>query len=224
MLCYHNAMQNILNAFLSHDLKALIESIGLIGVYFVVFAESGLLIGFFLPGDSLLFTAGLLASPAFHFFNIWTLLFGSWIAAIVGDNVGYAFGKKVGPTLFKKEHSILFHPENLKKAQNFYEKHGGKAIVLARFMPIIRTFAPIVAGIGTMDYKKFALYNFIGGTLWVWGMVFLGYFLGSVIPESEVDKYIIPIILVIIAVSVIPPLIHVFKERKNASVNKKVEN
>jgi membrane-associated protein len=206
-------MQNIIDAFLSHDLKALIESIGLFGVYTVVFAESGLLIGFFLPGDSLLFTAGLLASPAFQFFNIWALVLGCWVGAVSGDNVGYAFGKKVGPTLFKREHSLLFHPENLKKAQDFYEKHGGKAIILARFIPVVRTFAPIVAGIGTMEYKRFVLFNFIGGTVWVWGMIFLGYFLGSVIPEDQVDKYILPIILAIIVISVLPPVIHLLKEK-----------
>jgi membrane-associated protein len=210
-------MQEIITAFMSHDLKALIESIGLIGVYFIVFAESGLFIGFFLPGDSLLFTAGLLASPAFHFFNIWTLLIGSWIAAILGDNVGYAFGKKVGPALFNRKHTILFHPENLKKAQNFYEKYGGKAIILARFVPVVRTFAPIVAGIGTMNYKKFIFFNFIGGTLWVWGMVFLGYFLGRVIPESEVDKYILPVIVLIIVLSVLPPIYHLWKEKRQIS-------
>ncbi len=206
-------MQNIIDAFLSHDLRLLIESIGLFGVYAIVFAESGLLIGFFLPGDSLLFTAGLLASPSFNFFNIWSLVLGSWVAAILGDNIGYAFGKRVGPKLFARKHSVLFHPENLNKAQKFYEKHGGKAIILARFMPVVRTFAPIVAGIGTMDYKKFMMFNFIGGTIWVWGMTFLGYFLGAVIPEDQVDKYILPIILAIIVISVLPPVIHVLKEK-----------
>jgi membrane-associated protein len=210
-------MQNIIDIFLSGDLKLLIENIGLIGVYSIVFAESGLLIGFFLPGDSLLFTAGLLASPAFKFFNIWTLVFGAWVAAVLGDNVGYAFGKRVGIKLFTRKHSLLFHPENLAKAQHFYEKHGGKAIILARFMPVIRTFAPIVAGIGTMNYKKFLLFNFIGGTLWVWGMTFLGYFLGQVIPEDQVDKYILPIVLGIVVISVLPPLVHLYKEKRMAS-------
>ena len=205
-------MQDIISSFLSHDLRAFIESIGLFGVYLVVFAESGLLVGFFLPGDSLLFTAGLLASPAFSFFNIWILVFGCWFAAIFGDSVGYMFGKKAGKTLFKRENSLLFHPENLIKAQNFYEKHGGKAIVLARFMPVIRTFAPIVAGIGTMHYGRFLFFNFIGGTIWVWGMAFLGYFLGSIIPN--VDKYILPIVLIIIVASVLPPLLHLYKEKK----------
>jgi membrane-associated protein len=214
-------MQEIISAFLSHDLKTFIESIGLIGVYLVVFAESGLLVGFFLPGDSLLFTAGLLASPAFGFFNIWALVIGCWIAAIAGDSVGYMFGKKVGPALFKREHSLLFHPENLLKAQKFYEKHGGKAIVLARFMPVIRTFAPIVAGIGSMDYSRFVFFNFLGGTIWVWGMAFFGYFLGSVIPDA--DRYILPIVLVIVVLSVLPPLVHLYQERKNLRLEKQAK-
>jgi len=205
-------VQEIISSFLNHDLRAFIESIGLFGVYLVVFAESGLLVGFFLPGDSLLFTAGLLASPAFEFFNIWALVLGCWFAAIFGDSVGYMFGKKAGKALFKRENSLLFHPENLIKAQNFYEKHGGKAIVLARFMPVIRTFAPIVAGIGTMHYGRFLFFNIMGGTLWVWGMAFLGYFLGSIIPD--VDKYILPIVLIIIVASVLPPLLHLYKEKK----------
>lgn len=189
-----------------------IELIGIIGVYFVVFAESGLLVGFFLPGDSLLFTAGLLASPGFALFDIWHLVIGVWIAAVVGDNVGYEFGKRVGIKLFKKEESLLFKPDNVYKAQKFYDKHGGKAIILARFMPIVRTFVPIVAGIGKMDHKRFTLFNFIGGTIWTWLMTWAGYYLGSVIPN--IDKYLLPIVLVIIIVSVIPPVLHVYKDNK----------
>jgi membrane-associated protein len=205
-------MREVIDAFISGDLKLFIQTIGMVGVYSVIFAESGLLVGFFLPGDSLLFTAGLLASPVFGFFNVWHLVFGAWAAAVIGDNVGYEFGKRVGRGLFKKEKSFLFNPANLLKAQEFYEKHGGKAITIARFMPVVRTFAPIVAGIGHMDHKRFTFFNFIGGTIWVWGMVFGGYFLGKVIPD--VDKYIIPIVLLIILVSVAPPLWHVYKENK----------
>ena len=193
-------------------MKAFIEGIGLFGVYSVVFAESGLLIGFFFPGDSLLFTAGLLSSKAFGFFNIWTLVLGAWIAAVLGDNAGYEFGKRVGRSLFKREKSFLFNPENLIRAQEFYEKHGGKAITIARFMPIIRTFAPIVAGIGHMDRARFMFFNFLGGTIWVWGMTFGGYFLGSIIPN--VDKYILPIVALIILVSIAPPIYHVYKENR----------
>ncbi|EKE00432.1 MAG: hypothetical protein ACD_22C00024G0003 [uncultured bacterium] len=213
-------MQNIINSFLSGDLKLFIEQIGYIGVFLVIFAESGLLIGFFLPGDSLIFTAGLLSSSAFNFFNVWVLLIGCWVAAVVGDNVGYEFGKRVGRKLFVKEKSLLFNPANLIKAQEFYEKHGGKAIILARFIPMVRTFAPIVAGIGHMDHKRFTLFNFIGGTAWVWGMCFAGYFLGTLIPD--VDKYILPVVLVIIVVSVAPPAWHLYKENKETFKDKLV--
>jgi len=207
-------MSEIINAFLHNDLMSFIRNIGLFGVYGVIFAESGLLVGFFLPGDSLLFTAGLLASPTFGLFNIWALFFGAWVSAVAGDNVGYEFGKRVGRKLFRKEKSLFFNPENVMKAQEFYEKHGGKAIVLARFMPIVRTFAPIVAGIGHMDHKRFTLFNFIGGTLWTFGMIFAGYSLGNIIPADEVDKYLLPIVAGIILISVIPPLYHVYKENK----------
>jgi len=212
MVCYDDSMQEIITAFLRNDLKSFVEAIGLFGVYAVVFAESGLLIGFFLPGDSLLFTAGLLSSPAFSFFGIWPLVLGAWAAAVLGDNVGYEFGRRVGRKLFKREKSLLFNPANLERAQNFYEKHGGKAITIARFIPIVRTFAPIVAGIGHMDHKKFTFFNFLGGTAWVWSMTFGGYFLGSLIPD--VDKYILPIVLIIIIASVLPPALHLYKENK----------
>ncbi len=215
-------MSEFFSALFSHDLKNLIEQIGYIGVWGIIFAESGLLFGFFLPGDSLIFTAGLLASPLFNFFNIWILITGSWVAAIVGDNVGYEFGKRVGRKLFKKEKSILFNPKNLLKAQEFYEKHGGKAIVLARFMPIVRTFAPIVAGIAHMDHKRFTLFNAIGGTLWVWGLTLAGYFLGSIIPD--VDKYLLPIIGLIVIFSVLPPVLHLYKENKKSWDQKLLEN
>ena len=191
-----------------------IELIGLVGVYTVVFAESGLLVGFFLPGDSLLFTAGLLASPGFGLFNIWHLVIGTWIAAVVGDNVGYEFGKRVGIKLFRRKESLLFKPENVIKAQEFYEKHGGKAIIIARFMPIVRTFVPVVAGIGKMDHKRFTLFNFIGGTVWTWGMCWAGFYLGSVIPD--IDKYLLPIVLFIIIASVLPPILHIYKENKKS--------
>ncbi|MBI2620699.1 VTT domain-containing protein [candidate division WWE3 bacterium] len=197
---------------MSRDLPTFIENIGYLGVFAVIFAESGLLIGFFLPGDSLIFTAGFLASPSVGFFNIWPLLVGSWVAAIVGDNVGYHFGSKAGKHLFKRDDSLFFHKDNLVRAQEFYEKHGGKTIVLARFIPFVRTFAPVIAGIGRMDMKRFMFYNFLGGTLWVWGLGFIGYFLGSIIPD--VDKYLLPIITLIVAVSVAPPLIHLYRERK----------
>ncbi len=214
-------MQEIIQALVHQDLMTFIRGIGLFGVFGVVFAESGLLIGFFLPGDSLLFTAGLLSSSAFNLFSIWALVLGSWVAAIVGDNVGYEFGKRMGRQLFKREKSFLFNPENLMKAQEFYEKHGGKAITIARFIPIVRTFAPIVAGISHMDHKKFTLYNFLGGTIWTWGMCFGGYFLGSLIPN--VDRYLLPIVALIVIISVLPPAYHMYKENKKTIWEKIIE-
>lgn len=190
------------------DLVELIKSVGLLGVFAIVFAESGLLIGFFLPGDSLLFTAGFLASQGF--LNIWVLAIGSFICAVVGDSAGYAFGRRVGRRLFNRSDSLLFHKDHLFKAERFYEKHGGKAIVLARFMPIVRTFAPIVAGIGTMHYSRFVFFNIFGGFLWAVGVTFAGYFLGSLIPD--VDKYLLPIVAVIIILSVLPSAVHVLQD------------
>jgi len=169
-----------------------------------------LFIGFFLPGDSLLFTAGFLASQGY--LNIWILAPLIFIAAILGDNFGYAFGAKVGPALFTKEDSLLFHKDHLVKANNFYAKHGPKTVVMARFLPIVRTFAPILAGVGKMEYRQFFFYNILGGALWSLGLTWLGYFLGSVVPN--IDKYLIPIILAIIIVSVLPTLYHVLKNRE----------
>lgn len=181
--------------------------IGYAGILAVVFAESGLLIGFFLPGDSLLFTAGFLASQGI--FNISLLAFLSFVGAVAGDSAGYWFGKKIGPKIFQREDSLLFHKHNLLKAEKFYQKHGGKTIILARFMPVVRTFAPILAGVGSMQYRSFISYNLIGGALWGVGIPFLGYFLGSAVPG--IDKYLIPIIAAIILISVIPPAYHTLK-------------
>jgi membrane-associated protein len=194
---------------LLHDLPTLIKSVGYLGVWGIVFAESGLLIGFFLPGDSLLFTAGFLASQGF--FNVWLLVVVAAICAISGDSVGYMTGHRFGRRLFSREDSRFFHKDHLIKAQKFYDLHGGKAIILARFMPIVRTFAPITAGIGKMHYPSFLTYNVVGGILWTFGLTLLGYFLGSVIPD--VDKYLIPIVLAIIVLSVLPSVIHIWQER-----------
>ncbi len=203
------------------DLKELLMTVGYIGVFIIIFAESGLLIGFFLPGDSLLFTAGFLASVGF--FNLPLLILLIVVAAITGDQAGYWFGKKVGPRLFNREDSLLFHKKNVIKTQQFYEKHGGKTIILARFMPIVRTFAPIVAGVGEMHYGRFVFFNVIGGILWGVGVTMAGYILGSVIPD--IDKYLLPIIALIIIASVAPPAWHFWSENKTeimARVNAKL--
>lgn len=198
-----------MEALLHLDIKQLVESFGYIGLFAIIFAESGLLIGFFLPGDSLLFTAGFLASQ--DILNIYVLVPLLFIAAVTGDSVGYTFGHKVGRKLFTKEDSIFFHKKHLLKAQKFYEKHGGKTITIARFLPVVRTFAPIVAGIGNMEYKRFLMYNVLGGFLWAVCLPLAGYFLGNLIPS--VDKYLIPIILAIVILSVLPTAWHLIKER-----------
>ena len=191
------------------DLVSLIKAAGYVGIFLIVFAESGLLIGFFLPGDSLLFTAGFLTSQGYlHIIPLATLTF---IAAVLGDYFGYAFGRKVGPAIFTKEDSLLFSKDHIKKAQDYYEKYGAKTIVLARFIPVVRTFAPIVAGVGEMKYSTFFAYNLIGGLIWGLGMPLLGFFLGSTIPN--IDRYLVPIILFIIVASMIPPFWHFFKEK-----------
>lgn len=191
------------------DLVSLIKTAGYVGLFAIVFAESGLLVGFFLPGDSLLFTAGFLASQGF--LNIWLLSVLLFVAAVVGDSVGYAFGNRVGPKIFTKEDSLFFHKDHLLKAKVFFEKHGGKTIILARFIPVVRTFAPVLAGVGKMKYSTFLLYNIVGGFLWAVGLTFLGYYLGRTIPH--IDKYLLPIIGLIILVSVSPTLVHIYKDK-----------
>jgi membrane-associated protein len=185
-----------------------------IGLFAIIFAESGLLIGFFLPGDSLLFTAGLLSTQADSNLNFWVLLFGCAIFAILGDQVGYMFGKRVGPALFRRPDSRLFKQEYVQRTKDFFEEHGPKTIVLARFVPIVRTFAPILAGVGEMRYAVFFRYNVIGGILWGAGLVTAGKLLGETIPS--VDKYLLPIIGAIVVLSIIPPLLEMRKHRKAA--------
>ena len=191
------------------DLVTLIKAAGYLGLFFIVFAESGLLIGFFFPGDSLLFTAGVLASQ--EYLHIISLVIITFSAAVLGDNFGYAFGRRVGVKIFTREDSIVFHKDHLKRAEGFYKKYGPSTIILARFMPVIRTFAPIVAGVGRMKYRQFLAYNFLGGFVWGLGMPLLGYISGSTIPN--IDKYLLPIVLVIITASVAPPAWHFFKEK-----------
>lgn len=193
------------------ELKTLLEVTGYAGIGAIVFAESGLLIGFFLPGDSLLFTAGFLASQGI--FNIIWLASLCFLAAVLGDSVGYAFGHRVGRRIFTREDSLLFHTRNLQRAQAFYDRHGGKTIILARFLPVVRTFAPVLAGVGSMPYQRFLAYNIVGGALWAIGLTVLGYYLGSAIPD--VDRYLLPIIVGIIVLSVLPVIVHTLRSAED---------
>ncbi|OGM14098.1 hypothetical protein A3D84_03255 [Candidatus Woesebacteria bacterium RIFCSPHIGHO2_02_FULL_42_20] len=195
---------------LNFDIVELIKTWGYIGLFFIVFAESGLFFGFFLPGDSLLFTAGFLASQ--NFLNIVVLVPLLIIAAISGDSVGYWMGRRFGNWLMRQKETFFFQKKYMTRAQEFYDKHGGKTIVMARFVPAVRTFAPVVAGMAKMHYRTFLSFNIFGGIFWSAGMLLLGYFLGSLIPD--IDKYLLPIVGVIIIVSVLPGVIHFIKESK----------
>jgi len=193
------------------DVETMVRVGGLTAMTIIVFAETGLLIGFFLPGDSLLVTAGVFAATG-HL-NIVHLNLVLIVAAILGDTVGYWFGRKTGPALFKRPKSLLFNPDHLRRAHEFYEKHGGKTIVLARFMPVIRTFAPIVAGMGQMEYRRFLSFNVFGGLFWVLSMTLIGYFLGQI---PGVKEHIEIVILVVIFLSILPGIIAALREwRKN---------
>jgi membrane-associated protein len=205
------------------DPQKLLESLGLIGLFVIVFAESGILIGFFLPGDSLLFTAGLATygitfSDGGDVFqlangNIVVVVVGVVIAAIAGDQVGYAFGKKVGPALFRRPESRLFKPAYVESAEKFFAKHGAKSIVLARFVPIVRTFTPIVAGVSNMHYGTFVRFNIIGGVLWGAGITLIGYTLGRTFPAIGDNLEIA--VLVIVFVSLLPIAIEFLRHRRS---------
>lgn len=200
------------------DLAELITTIGYVGLFAIVFAESGLFFGFFLPGDSLLLTTGLLAYKGQ--LNIYILLPLLFTAAVLGDNVGYWFGQKAGPRIFNREGSLLFRRKNLLKAKEFYDVHGGKTIVLARFLPFIRTFAPIVAGAVSMDYRRFLAYNLLGGLVWAVGVTLAGYFLGSIIPEEQLERYFLVIVLAVIVISALPALLHVWQDYRHEILSK----
>ncbi|MDR3571830.1 MAG: VTT domain-containing protein [Candidatus Pacebacteria bacterium] len=184
------------------QLIPLVQAIGYPGLFAVVFLESGVFFGFFLPGSSMLFTAGLLATKGF--FDPWLLIFLMWLAAVLGDNVGYWFGNKVGIRLFLRPDSRFFKHEYLERAKDFYDRHGARTIVLARFVPIVRTFVPIVAGVVKMRYGAFLVYNLIGALAWAAGVTFLGYYLGEKLPF--VQTYLTPIVLAIIVVTSLPLL------------------
>ncbi len=203
-------------AALGLDPTHLLNKYGLIGLALIIFAESGLLIGFFLPGDSLLFTAGLLSALHTGITQpIWVVCLVAFVAAVLGDQVGYQFGKRVGPSLFARPKSRLFRPSHVVKAQEFFEKHGAKTIIMARFVPIVRTFAPIVAGVGNMKYKTFAAFNLIGGALWGIGVTLIGFLLGKRFPSLK-DRVDI-LALVIVAISLLPVLLEFLKHRKAAA-------
>jgi membrane-associated protein len=188
-------------------------TLGTLLIFAIIFAESGLLIGFFLPGDTLLLTAGILS--ALGIFNLPVIVATCFIAAVLGDNVGYWIGKKYGIKLFTKEDSVLFHHKHLARAEYFYEKHGGKAIIMARFVPIVRTFAPVVAGIGSMNYRQFIRYNVVGGALWAIGLPILGYVITKQFPSLHLEKYVEPILIGVVLMSVIPAIYHLWKANKN---------
>lgn len=196
------------------DIEATISAFGVLGILAIVFAESGLLIGALLPGDSLLFTAGFLTQIDVLKINIHLLVVLIFVAAVLGDSVGYTFGRRVGPKLFSKPSSRLFKQENVVRAEAFYEKHGGKTIILARFIPIVRTFAPVIAGVGKMNYRTFLAYNLIGGLLWAAGVTYLGYFLGAWFTSLglDIDQVIIPVVVVIILLSISPAIVHLIKD------------
>lgn len=198
------------------DLPALVQWAGYVGLTIIIFAETGLLVGFFLPGDSLLVTAGLLCSQPDFGLNVWLLGIILTVAAIVGDTVGYSIGRSTGPRIFTREESLLFNRKHLLRAQAFYEKHGGKTIIIARFMPIVRTFAPVVAGVGQMNYRSFLIYNVIGGVLWIWSMLLIGFVLGRTVPA--VAQHIEKVILLVIFLSILPGIIAWWRERSAPKV------
>ncbi len=199
-----------------NDLPALIQWVGMIGLIVIVFTETGLLVGFFLPGDSLLVTAGFLASQdvfaAGANLNVWVMGVLLSIAAIAGDQVGYAIGAASGSRIFAREDSRFFKKRHLLRAQDFYDRNGGKTIIFARFVPIVRTFAPVLAGVAKMNYRSFVTFNIVGGLLWVWSMLLTGYYLGRLVPGIE--HHIEKVILGVIVLSILPGIIGAWRESR----------
>ena len=201
-------------AALSLNPRDILDSFGpwaTVGLFLIIFAETGLLIGFFLPGDSLLFTGGILASQGN--LNIAVIALGCFLAAVIGDQVGYTIGHRAGPPLFRRPDSRIFKQRYVDRTKEFFDKHGPKTILLARFVPVVRTFAPVLAGVGEMDRRTFTTYNVVGGFVWAVGVTLAGYILGSAI-GSDIDKYLLPIIAVIVVLSILPPLIEMRRERR----------
>jgi membrane-associated protein len=204
-------MQAIVDLFHRlHNLTELVQWAGIFGLAAIIFSETGLLVGVFLPGDSLLVTAGLLAARGY--LNVYALAPLLTAAAISGNSVGYFIGRATGPRIFNRENSLFFNKKHAIRAHEFYEKYGRKTIVLAQFMPIIRTFAPVVAGVGGMEFRQFITFNIIGAVIWIWSMVGIGYFLGSYIPG--IDKHIEIVIAIVIFISILPGLISGYRARR----------
>ena len=213
----HDLLQYLNPKVLIDSLLNLLGNYVYLGLIFIIFAETGLAVGFFLPGDSLLVVCGLFAAAGK--LNLWIMLITLFIAAVVGDAVGYYSGKKIGPAIFSRPKSRFFNPNHLKKAHAFYEKHGGKTIILARFVPIVRTFAPIVAGAADMRYRDFLLYNVFGGFLWVTSMLFAGYFLGGVVEKAfgiKLEDHIDKVVIVVVFLSILPIIYEYIKSRREA--------
>jgi len=202
------------------DLIDFIQWGGVLAIALVIFAESGLLIGFFLPGDSLLFTAGFLTYTGLLHINIHLLVAILFIAAIAGDNVGYTFGRRLGPRIFNKPDARLFKQSYVVQAQKFYDKHGGKTILLARFVPIVRTFAPLVAGVAKMKYRSFLMFNLAGALLWAAGVTYAGYGLGKWFEQMgwKIDTILLPVVFIIILLSILPPSIHILRDKKRRTI------
>ncbi len=193
------------------NIEKILQTFGILGVGAIVFAESGLLIGFFLPGDTLLFISGFFAAQG-HL-NIYWLITVIVAAAIIGDNVGYSIGRRTGPRIFRKEDGIFFQKKHIERAEKFYNDHGGKTIILARFVPVVRTFAPMVAGIGKMPRQRFMLYNVMGALIWGVGVTLLGYFAGAIIDPHIIELFVIPVFLLVTLLTFGPALHHLLKEK-----------
>lgn len=207
-------MPNLFDLFdLLRDVPRLVQLAGLVGLTVIIFVETGFFFGFFLPGDSLLVSTGLLIASGLDM-NLWAVGVILNVAAIAGDAVNYWFGRYTGPKIFTREDSLFFKKKHVERAHAFYEKYGAVTIVLARFMPIVRTFAPLVAGVAHMNYRTFATFNVLGGTLWIWSMLLAGYFLGRYVPG--IDKHIELVIIIVIFLSILPGIIGWLRERRRA--------
>lgn len=202
------------------DVEALIKTVGYTGMFIIIFAETGLLIGFFLPGDTLLITAGLLAQRG-HF-EMWILIPLLFVAAVVGDAVGFEIGKHTGPRIFRRDDSRFFKKRHLERAKAFYDKHGGKTIVIARFLAFIRTFAPTVAGAAEMHYPKFAMYNFVGAIAWVLSMLWLGYIFGTKVDNIEI--FFTGLVVLMVVASVLPGAWHLWRQRRRSVATVRAED